>query len=120
VDFLTTPEVFLSAVDEQQTGQRQMVKHAGEAIKRLKRRLAHIQEAEARAYSGYVRGDATEETYKRVAAELRAERAWVTEELERQHMALERAEEEAINAEAVKVMYPLLLERIAALCPAPG
>ena len=55
---------------------------------------------------------ASEETYKRVAAELRAERAWASEEMERQQQALQNAERMAVSADAVKRLYPALVDRI--------
>jgi len=82
------------------------------SIHRLEKRLAKLQDAEAKAYSGYARGMASEETYRRVTAELRAEHTWLTEELERQHEALEDTRHMAISADAIKRLYPVLLHRM--------
>ena len=59
-----------------------------------------------------MRGITSEETYKRVVAELKAERAWIGDELERQKMVLEEANRDLVSAAAIKELYPLLAERI--------
>jgi len=110
--FLTAPEVFLTAVEGQQRGHREAVQQVKGSIQRLERRLARIRDAEAKAYSEYVRDMASEDTYKRVAAELRAERVWVSEELERHRKALEDAQHLVVSADAIKALYPALVDRI--------
>ena len=112
VTFLSDPEVFLGAVEGQARGNREAVERVGTSIYQLDNRLGKLQDTDAKAYSGYVRGITSEETYKRVVAELKAERTWIIEELERQKEALEEANRDLVSAEAIKELYPLLAERI--------
>jgi len=55
---------------------------------------------------------ASEDTYKRVAAELRAERVWISDELERQRKALDDAQHMVVSTDAIKALYPALVDRI--------
>jgi len=112
VSFLTNPEVFLTAVEDQRRGHREMVQQIDASIRRLEKRLGRIGDAEAKALSEHVRKMASEEAYKRVAAELRAERVWVSEELERQRKALDDAQNMVVSVDAIKALYPALVARI--------
>ena len=112
VAFLTDPDVFVSAAEGQQQGQTEAIERAKDQIAGLEKRLARVVGSEAKAYGGYVRGLASDETYKRVAAELKAERTWITDELERQGKVLDDARRKVEDAQAIKALYPLLLERI--------
>ena len=105
-------ELFLASVEGQKQGSRDVTAQAKASIKRLEKRLAKLETAEARAYSGYVRGLASEETYRRVSAELRAERTWIVEERERLGKALEDAQHTVVKVDAIRELYPLLLERL--------
>ncbi|MEE9324392.1 MAG: hypothetical protein V3U90_02380 [Dehalococcoidia bacterium] len=55
---------------------------------------------------------ASEEAYTWVVAELKAERAWVTKELERQKKSLEDAQRIILSMDAIKTLYPKMVERI--------
>ena len=112
VDFLISPEVFLTAVEDNQEGQRGTVERLKASISRLEQRLVRLKDTEAKAFSEYVRGMASEEAYTRVVAELKAERAWVTEELERQKKSLEDAQRIILSMDAIKTLYPKMVERI--------
>jgi len=89
-----------------------MVQQIDASIRRLEKRLGRIGDAEAKALSEHVRKMASEEAYKRVAAELRAERVWVSEELERQRKALDDAQNMVVSVDAIKALYPALVARI--------
>ena len=117
VSFLSAPEVFLSAVEGQENDQQEAVKQVQTSIKRLEQRLTKLQDAEAKAYSGYARASTSEETYQRVAAELRAERSWITEELERHQKTLEEAQRKLVTADTIRNLYPLLAERVRSATP---
>ena len=47
-----------------------------------------------------------------MAAELKAQRTWVMEELQRQHVVLEDARGAAVRADTIKELYPRLVRRI--------
>ena len=117
VDFLTRPEVFLNAVEERESGHRDSVEEIEAAIKRLEGRRERIDAAEAKAYSGYARGLASEESYRRVRAELDAERRWIEEELKDRQGALNSARSRVIIAETVNMIRPQLLKRIQTAAP---
>ena len=69
----------MGAVEGQARGNREAVERVGASIDQLEDRLGKLQDSDAKAYSGYARGITSEETYKRVVAELKAERAWIGE-----------------------------------------
>ena len=112
VAFLSNPDLFLSAVEGQEHTQQEAIEKVQASIKRLERRLAKLLDAEAKAYSGYARDITSEETYQRVSAELRAERSWITEELERQQGTLEEARRRLVSADTIRDLYPHLKDRI--------
>ena len=60
----------------------------------------------------YVREITSRETYEGVAAELKAERAWINEELDRQKKALQEATQSLVSAESIRELYPVLAQRI--------
>ena len=69
-------------------------------------------DVEDKAYSGYAREITSEDTYQRVSAELRAERSWIADELERQKGTLEKAIRRLVSADTIRDLYPLLKDRI--------
>ena len=99
-------------MEGQHRGHREAREQRETSIKKLEGRLGRLEDAEARAYGGYVRGLASEQPCRRVVAGLRAERTWVQEELERQRRELERAQQALIDTEAITRIYPQLVERI--------
>jgi len=112
VEFLENPDVFLTAVEQQTKGSRQSMDMVKSTIKRLEKRVASLDAADTRAFSAYSRGIVLEQTYMRTTAELRAERTWVGEELDRQKQALKDAEFILSNSENIRRLYPLMLDRI--------
>ena len=112
VAFLSNPDLFLSAVEGQEHTQQEAIEKVQASIKQLERRSAKLLDAEAKAYSGYARDITSEETYQRVSAELRAERSWITEELERQQGTLEDARRRLVSADTIRDLYPHLKDRI--------
>ena len=117
VEFLIQPEVFLDAINERDKGGRDSVEEIEVAIKRLKGRRERVDAAEAKAYSGYVRGLASEEAYGRVRAELRAERIWIEEELQDNQAVLRSARSRVITAEMVRTLQARLQEHIRKAAP---
>ena len=117
VEFLTRPEVFLDAVNQRDRGRQDSVEEIEAAIKRLEGRLERVDAAEAKAYSGYVRGLASEEAYSRVRSELKAERLWIEEELQDKQVVLRSARSREITAETVKTLQPKLEKRIQSAAP---
>ena len=112
VEFLTAPEVFLSAAQQREEGSPASIDMAEAATKRLERRISDLDVADARAFSGYARGITAEKTYVSTAAELRAERAWLEEDLAAQRRLLAEAQHLAANAANIRQIYPLLMQRI--------
>ena len=117
VEFLTEPEVFLDAINERDKGRQDSAEEIEAAVKRLEGRRERVDAAEAKAYSGYVRGLASEESYGRVRTELKAERLWIEEELQEKQAALKSARSRVITAETIKTLQPQLLEHIQKAAP---
>ena len=59
-----------------------------------------------------MRGITDEETYHRVIAGYGAHGAWLQDEPERQRKDLALAERSALDAEAIRLLYPVLTERL--------
>ena len=74
--------------------------------------MRRLNDTEARAYAGFARGVTSEEIYRRVAAELKAERAWIEEELERQEGSLKESEQALVSSDNVRELYPRLAQRV--------
>ena len=117
VEFLTRPEIFLEAINERDEGRRDSVEEIEVATKRLEGRRERLDAAEAKAYSGYVRGLASEEAYSRVRSELKAERLWIEDELQDKQTALKSARSRRVTAETVKTLHPKLLKHIQNAAP---
>ena len=92
VEFLSQPELFLGTIDQSQQANNEAIDHINAAIRKLDQRRQKVEAAEARAYNGYARGLASAETYRRVGAEFRAERAWIAEEHQRLEKQLQDAQ----------------------------
>ncbi len=112
VEFLLEPELFIRAAEEHHEGHGPSVEVLEASTKRLEDKLVKLDAADARAYSGYARALTSEETYQSVAAELRAERGWVEEELTQQATSLYEAKQHLVSAEEVRKLYPLLAQRL--------
>ncbi len=110
--FLTNPEVFLGAVADHQRAQALEVEQVHHAVGDIERRLRKVEDAEARAFSSFARGLASEDAYQRVRAELPAEQRRLTEEFGRHQAARSAAEQQSETAEMVKRLYPLRVQRI--------
>ena len=112
VAFLLEPEVFLGAVNHQEKHNREAIQPLAQSIKRLSERLKGLDDTEALAYAGFARGMTSEEIYRRVAAQLKAERAWIGEELERQERSLSESRQALISADMIRELYPRLAQQV--------
>jgi site-specific DNA recombinase len=117
VAFLTQPELFFTAIEGQEGHSAKIADQLSTSIKRLERRLETVGDALARAYRGYAKGVVSEETYRRVDSEFQAERTWIEQELARQREELRGAERQVIDADAVRMLYPRVVEHIESASP---
>ena len=112
VSFLSEPELFLSSLEGERRWTQEARQRAEASIHTLTKRLAKLDEADARAYAGYARGITSEDTYSRVSAELQAERGWVAQELQRAQDSLKDARRTELSVEKIKELYPVVVDRI--------
>ena len=112
MQFLSEPEVFLAAVNDQHRGLEGRTEDITASIASLEKRLTRIGDAEARAYSGYAREMASEDAYYRVCKELGSDRVWIEDELKLQRQALEDTKHSALGADAIRRLHPKLVERL--------
>ena len=108
VEFLTTLDVFLAAAKELTGNTQSASEMAQTAVKRLENQIKELDIADARAFGAYARSITSEQTYVHAATELKAERAWLEEDLASQRRVLAESQRLAANALNVQKIYPRL------------
>ena len=111
-EFLTEPEVFLGAVGEEQAGHDRSVGEGQERVTNLERKLADLDRADRRAYSGFARELTSESTYTKIRKEIETEQEWLREELSREASALKSLEQRPVSVDAVKDLRQRVIDRL--------
>mgnify|MGYP001558872923 CR=1 FL=1 len=111
-EFLENPDLFIAEAGDQQQRSQQTEETIRGTIAGLERQLAQYAGYRQKAYDGLVRGITDEDTYRRVMAGFKAHEAWLQEELARQKRDLESTRQRALDADAIRRLYPLLVERL--------